>query len=51
MHPDLEKLLDLQSKDLALKAVDTALATTPTRDLGGTSTTAEFTDTVLTGLR
>ncbi len=26
MHPDLEKLLDLQSKDLALKAVDTALA-------------------------
>jgi predicted nucleic acid-binding Zn-ribbon protein len=25
MHPDLEKLLDLQSKDLALKAVDTAL--------------------------
>jgi predicted nucleic acid-binding Zn-ribbon protein len=26
MHPDLEKLLDLQSQDLALKAVDTALA-------------------------
>ena len=26
MHPDLEKLLDLQSKDLALKAVDVALA-------------------------
>ena len=26
MHPDLEKLLDLQSKDLALKAVDIALA-------------------------
>ena len=26
MHPDLEKLLDLQSKDLALKAVDMALA-------------------------
>jgi predicted nucleic acid-binding Zn-ribbon protein len=26
MHPDLEKLLDLQSKDNALKAVDTALA-------------------------
>ena len=26
MHPDLEKLLDLQSKDLALKAVDAALA-------------------------
>jgi uncharacterized protein len=26
MHPDLEKLLDLQSKDVALKAVDTALA-------------------------
>ncbi len=25
MHPDLEKLLDLQSKDLALKAVDTKL--------------------------
>lgn len=26
MHPDLEKLLDLQSKDMALKAVDAALA-------------------------
>jgi hypothetical protein len=26
MHPDLEKLLDLQSKDRALMAVDTALA-------------------------
>ena len=26
MHPDLEKLLDLQSKDMALKAVDVALA-------------------------
>lgn len=25
MHPDLEKLLDLQAKDVALKAVDTAL--------------------------
>ena len=29
------------------QAVDTALATTPTRDVGGTATTAEFTDTVL----
>ena len=29
------------------RAVDTALATAPTRDVGGTATTAEFTDTVL----
>jgi isocitrate/isopropylmalate dehydrogenase len=29
------------------RAVDTALTTSPTRDIGGTATTAEFTDTVL----
>jgi 3-isopropylmalate dehydrogenase len=29
------------------RAVDTALTTSPTRDVGGTATTAEFTDTVL----
>jgi isocitrate/isopropylmalate dehydrogenase len=29
------------------RAVDAALTTTPTRDVGGTATTAEFTDTVL----
>ncbi|MGZ4355447.1 MAG: isocitrate/isopropylmalate family dehydrogenase, partial [Gaiellaceae bacterium] len=29
------------------RAVDTALSTTPTRDVGGTATTAEFTDAVL----
>jgi 3-isopropylmalate dehydrogenase len=29
------------------QAVDAAIATTPTRDLGGTATTVEFTDTVL----
>jgi 3-isopropylmalate dehydrogenase len=32
-------------------AVDRALASTPTRDLGGTATTVEFTDTVLANLR
>jgi 3-isopropylmalate dehydrogenase len=29
------------------RAVDTALSTAPTPDVGGTATTAEFTDTVL----
>jgi isocitrate/isopropylmalate dehydrogenase len=29
------------------RAVDTALSTAPTRDVGGTATTVEFTDTVL----
>jgi len=33
------------------QAVDTELTGTPTRDLGGTATTAEFTDAVLRGLR
>jgi 3-isopropylmalate dehydrogenase len=33
------------------RAVDAALSTAPTRDVGGTATTAEFTDTVLSGLR
>ena len=33
------------------RAVDAALGTAPTRDLGGTATTVEFTDTVLGGLR
>jgi 3-isopropylmalate dehydrogenase len=32
-------------------AVDAALTTSPTRDLGGTATTVEFTDKVLGGLR
>src|SRR6266550_2724824 len=32
------------------QAVDTELTGTPTRDLGGTATTAEFTDAVLRGL-
>jgi 3-isopropylmalate dehydrogenase len=32
-------------------AVDRALASTPTRDLGGTATTVEFTDTVMENLR
>jgi len=29
------------------RAVDTALGTAPTRDVGGTATTVEFTDAVL----
>jgi 3-isopropylmalate dehydrogenase len=33
------------------RAVDAALGTAPTPDLGGTATTVEFTDTVLGGLR
>jgi 3-isopropylmalate dehydrogenase len=33
------------------QAVDAALESTPTRDLGGTATTVEFTDTVLGSLR
>jgi len=33
------------------RVVDAALTTSPTRDVGGTATTAEFTDTVLRGLR
>ena len=33
------------------QAIDAALGTAPTRDVGGTATTAEFTDTVLSGLR
>ena len=33
------------------QAVDRALATTPTRDVGGTATTAEFTEAVLLALR
>jgi isocitrate/isopropylmalate dehydrogenase len=38
---------DNELADQLERAVDTALSTTPTRDIGGTATTAEFTDAVL----
>jgi 3-isopropylmalate dehydrogenase len=38
---------ELELADQLERAVDTALSTSPTRDVGGTATTAEFTDTVL----
>jgi 3-isopropylmalate dehydrogenase len=49
-------LLDLALGETALAgvldaALDDAIATTPTRDLGGRASTKEFTDAVLAGLR
>jgi 3-isopropylmalate dehydrogenase len=47
----LDHGLDRQSEAAALDAaVEGALATAATRDLGGTATTAEFTDAVLAAL-
>ena len=44
--------LDLPEEAARLEAaVDGALASTPTQDLGGTATTSEFVDAVLLGLR
>jgi tartrate dehydrogenase/decarboxylase/D-malate dehydrogenase len=41
---------DTALADALDEAVDRALATTPTRDLGGAATTTEFTDAVLAAL-
>jgi 3-isopropylmalate dehydrogenase len=41
---------DAASADALERAVDAALESTPTPDLGGSATTAEFTDAVLHAL-
>ena len=45
-HVELSRI-EHELADQLERAVDAALGTAPTRDVGGTATTAEFTDTVL----